>query len=512
MSHVLVDYWRRKDTGDGLTAKERLYKRIRKAKDFWIWDPQEHLKKLEATNGDCCFNHIVGLPEKNDHKMPLFDYQKEIMDAIESFKPNEARCLWIKKATGLGISELFLRWMPYKAITDPIMSNAQMAIVTGPRIDLAVSIMDRMKQLFFPHGVTFDSEKTKCELGDGCLIECFPSHHLAAMRGLPKLKIIFLDEADFFPKHQQVEARHVSERYIAKSNPWILMVSTPNLPEELFETIEKEEPSLYKKIFLPYTVGVGKIYTKQEIKNAMKSRSFQREYNLAYLGTEGNVFSPELIDYAIELGKQYDPSMIIPYAKKCIGVDPGFGSSKFALCLGQLHNNQIQVLYADEFHRQEMPTMVRQTIQLMARYGECKAHVDGSSPPVIKALKRELPERIDYEQHLKDLKDRGMKDDDLIRHMRILPVGFGSEGREMLAHCNYLVGGKFVAIHPKFTKLITSMRTAVATEYKLDKELTAYDDLFDAFRLMLFYFRVPRPSIPYYSPKNPLWGDPSNPW
>jgi hypothetical protein len=113
---------------------------------------------------------------------------------------------------------------------------------------------------------------------------------------------------------------------------------------------------------------------------------------------------------------------------------------------------------------------------------------------------------------LKDLKDRGMKDDDLIRHMRVLPVGFGSEGREMLAHAHYLVGGRYVAIHPKFTKLITSLRTAHSEEYRLDKENTAYDDLFDSFRLMLYYFKVPKPTVPYYSPRNPLHGDPRNPW
>ena len=47
-----------------------------------------------------------------------------------------------------------------------------------------------------------------------------------------------LDEADFFPAGQQQDARDVSERYIAKSNPWIVMVSTPNAPDGLFDKIE----------------------------------------------------------------------------------------------------------------------------------------------------------------------------------------------------------------------------------------------------------------------------------
>jgi hypothetical protein len=45
------------------------------------------------------------------------------------------------------------------------------------------------------------------------------------MRGLPNVSFILLDEADFFPpgQQQQADARDVSERYIAKSNPYIVM-------------------------------------------------------------------------------------------------------------------------------------------------------------------------------------------------------------------------------------------------------------------------------------------------
>ncbi|MGI0045496.1 MAG: hypothetical protein ACRD47_17495 [Nitrososphaeraceae archaeon] len=48
------------------------------------------------------------------------------------------------------------------------------------------------------------------------------------MRSLTNPMVILLDEADFFPPGQQQVARDVSERYIARSNPWIVMVSTPN--------------------------------------------------------------------------------------------------------------------------------------------------------------------------------------------------------------------------------------------------------------------------------------------
>jgi hypothetical protein len=34
-------------------------------KSFWIWDIQEHKHEDIITEGDCCFNHIIGLPQRN---------------------------------------------------------------------------------------------------------------------------------------------------------------------------------------------------------------------------------------------------------------------------------------------------------------------------------------------------------------------------------------------------------------------------------------------------------------
>ena len=51
-------------------------------------------------------------------------------------------------------------------------------------------------------------------------------------------------------------------------------------------------------------------------------------------------------------------------------------------------------------------------------------------------------------------------------------------------------GTSLIAIHKvRFHKLITSLRTAVANEYKLQKEETAYDDILDAFRLALQFYK-----------------------
>src|SRR5919106_6437927 len=200
-----------------------------------------------------------------------------------------------------------LRFMVWLCLKDNSLSGAQMCIVTEPRIDLAIALIDRMKKLFSgTKGLTvFDTKETVIEL-NGVKIEAFPSHHLDAMRGLPNVSFILLDEADFFPPgQQQADARDVSERYIAKSNPYIVMVSTPNAPDGLFERIEKEfeDTCLYKRLFLDYTYGLGRIYTQEEIQAAKASPSFEREYNLKYLGLIGNVFHTKDIEAAIEKGK-----------------------------------------------------------------------------------------------------------------------------------------------------------------------------------------------------------------
>ena len=165
------------------------------------------------------FNHTIGLPRKNGLEFPLFDYEQLLYNTLQKHKH-----LWIKKATGLGITEFMLRYMAWLCLRDRALEGSQMCIVTGPRIELAITLIDRMKLLFTQKDLMrFNSKETTIEL-NGIHIEAYPSHHLDAMRGLPNVSFIFLDEADFFPIGQQQDARDVSERYIAKSNPWIVMV------------------------------------------------------------------------------------------------------------------------------------------------------------------------------------------------------------------------------------------------------------------------------------------------
>jgi hypothetical protein len=100
------------------------------------------------------------------------------------------------------------------------------------------------------------------------------------------------------------------------------MISTPNRPDGLFNKVEKEsfESCIYKKLFLDYTYGLGKIYTQKEIEKARYSPSFPREYELQYQGLIGNVFSIQSIENCQNI--EYDHSLTIPNCKVSIGIDP----------------------------------------------------------------------------------------------------------------------------------------------------------------------------------------------
>jgi hypothetical protein len=47
-----------------------------------IWDKQQHKLEDIKTDGDCCFNHIIGLPTKEGVEKAMFDYEKLLYDSI----------------------------------------------------------------------------------------------------------------------------------------------------------------------------------------------------------------------------------------------------------------------------------------------------------------------------------------------------------------------------------------------------------------------------------------------
>jgi hypothetical protein len=189
-------------------------------------DKKQHHTAAELTDGQCCWNHIVGLPAKDGKEYPLFDYEKTLFDALmyNNGAPFQNKHPWVKKATGLGITEFMLRIMAWLCTSQMHIENVQMCIVAGPNIDMAIRLIKRMKNIFERNlCLTFSDKVTVLHL-NGCRIEAYPSNHIDSFRALENPKFLLIDECDFFRKLEQDDFRFVSERYIGKSDPYIVLV------------------------------------------------------------------------------------------------------------------------------------------------------------------------------------------------------------------------------------------------------------------------------------------------
>lgn len=426
----------------------------------------------------------MGLPTKGNKQYPIFDYEKLLYDSLltneGSFKDKH---LWCLKSTGLGVSEFFLRLMAWLCTSENHFRNCQMCIVTGPNIDLAIKLIKRMKNIFETKlGLYFRDKETVLEL-NGCMIEAYPSNHLDSFRSLTNPKFIFLDEADMFRKGEQEDVRHVSERYIGKSDPFIVMVSTPAGPGSLFYKIEAEpeDTCIYKRLKLDYTYGLNKIYSEEEIEKAKHSPSFDREYCCQFSGFIGNVFTPLQIDKVIQLGELYKGIPTNDYTLHSVGLDFGFGSSNTAIVLTEFlkEERKIRVLYAEEWEKSNPQDIVDICFNLYRKHWNTWFFVDGANRAAVNLMKVAFNESLNWEK--RTISPEAMK---------ILPVNFGTEHKQMLSHLVMLVTKEYLCIPATMTKLEVALRTAYANELSLDKERSSYNDLTDGLRLACKMYKI----------------------
>ena len=390
------------------------------------------------------------------NNLPLYQYEKELEQLTK-----EKKYIRIKKATGLGISEFYIRWIAWKCFeTEENSPDVFAVIITGARLELAIQLIDRLKGLF-DHD--FDNKNTVCVL-NGKKIEAFPSHHLASARGLNP-KIVLLDEADFFPIGQQEEARSVSERYIPKSNPYLIMVSTPYNPGGLYDRMDKEKNSLWYSIEWNYEVGLkAGIYTPEMIEKAKQSKSFEREYNLKFGVGHGSIYPYELIN---ELTQSYD--LGFSNGQMVRTIDPAFGSSKFAIMETEMIDGIAYPKYCVQIDRPSPTAMTELIVSRNAQF-PMPTLVDSAHPGLIR-----------------DLVDRNVSASE---------VRFNSELSNMTIEGSQMVKEKRVRFHPDICQDLTAQLKAVETNDKghPDKKKLNFD-LGDCYQMMANYFKNSRASI-----------------
>lgn len=414
---------------------------------------------------DCCFWHFIGSPERDDIEHPVYDHEKVLLDELEQNK-----CLAVYKATGLGVTEFMIRWIIWKSLTDDFFFGKEAIIVTGPNVDLAQDIILRAKNLIRDK-IDYKDAGAYEFVVNGSRIKCYPSNNIHSARGKPQISIFFGDEAAFFKIRDDSIVKTVGERYIGKSNAWVVWVSTAGEePAGFFYDILGEKNSIYKKLEFYWEWGLRldkktktSLFNEKFINSARQARSFGREYCGEWGRNVGDIFNQEALEQIS--GDDFKIDEKNNSFERVMSLDPGFSSSNFGIVIAQKLNSIPHIIFAEDFERQSYTQILEKVKSLADMYRIRKIRVDSSRPELIKDLRN--------------------------LHYDVIGFNFKSLGKEMTANASEKVAKLQVRIHPMQKKLISQLETIkFNTKGTPDKNRHNPFDIGDAFLMALWYFKM----------------------
>ncbi len=376
---------------------------------FWCGHYKDNSGEVIPDGESCCFNHYVGLPvrftddEGNPIRHPLYDYQEDIIKKMETIK-----YFWILKAPKQGLTELFLRWILWRSLTDKTWKDGQVAIVVGIREVSAVEMIQRCKVIMENEHNPIDYEvgskyNTKKEFTiNRVLVKAHPAMNIDSIRSQPNMKFILADESAFFGMADDHIVRDAAEHYIGGSDTYIVYVSTAgDTPRGfMYDIGEEGAECFYERIRLtdPQKYGLKEhpesgtsLYKKKELDYLIKNAS---SYNRNYLGQwgagSGNIFDLQSLEDVTQRYDFYDPTLY----PSCLAVDPAYSraktGSKFAL-LGMVKVDG--VIYTNYEKQLEDPTHEagNKAIKIAMQKGYKTLVVDSAFPGIINDFKDTYP-------------------------------------------------------------------------------------------------------------------------
>lgn len=446
---------------------------------FWCKDA---LSKHE----DCCWWHYVfypfGGPERDGIYHPVYEYEQIILDTmqmevLDSQRTRKGKAFCVYKATGLGLTEFVLLWILWKSFTDDYFIGKEAMVITGPNVDLAQDLILRSKGFLTKKGLGYvDHGAYELDV-NGARIKCYPSNNIHSARGKPKVSVFFGDESAFFKLRDDSIVRTVGERYIGKSDSWTIWVSTAGEePSGFFYDIMQEpstgaEKTIYERFHFYVEAGLKRhsqtqssIFSEEQINKAREARSFEREYLGIWGKNVGDIFSPEGIELCCK--DEYKWEVGDDSNDRVIGIDPGFGSSEFGVCIMQKIKGKKAVIYAEAFERASYIDMINKLVELSSKFKTKRIFVDSSWP-----------------EGIRDLRDK--------HHMNVQGIAFNQYGEKMLNYAANHIDFQNVMIHPMFKKLKMQLMT-IKYNNKGGTNKTKQNpfDLGDAFLLALYYYKM----------------------
>ena len=132
--------------------------------------------------------------------------------------------------------------------------------------------------------------------------------------------------------------------------------------------------------------------------------------------------------------------------------------------------SKIRVLYAEEFEHANPQDIVDLCFNLYRKHWNTWFFVDGTNRAFVNLMKVAFDESLSW--------DKDSVNPDL---MRVLPVNFSTEHKNMLSHLHLMVNKEYLAIPQQFD---------IRKRVLLIRNPQVYDDMIDALRLSLKGFNI----------------------
>ena len=146
------------------------------------------------------------------------------------------------------------------------------------------------------------------------------------------------------------------------------------------------------------------------------------------------------------------------------------GSSNTAVVATEFLKEEakIRVVYAQEWEHGDPQAIVNQIFNLYLQYGTDNTFilVDGSNRAFVNLAKVTFGESLNWEKSITKPSPNNMK---------VIPVNFSTEHKQMLSHLAMLVSKEYLTIPSSMTKLEVALRTAYANELSLEKSRSEYE-------------------------------------
>ena len=226
-----------------------------------------------------------------------------------------------------------------------------------------------------------------------------------------------------------------------------------------------KEDNEYYRIELPYSVGLGKIYNDDEIKKAMLSPSFEREYNLQWGYGVGDVFELSKLDpnneasvvkyynFTFDEQGRYD---------SILALDPAYSDSKFGIVGMIRKNDKAYVVIAEELTKASDSEALRKINGLLDLHHFSNLYIDGQYTNLITEFKDRIPTH---------------------------GINFRTEGVKLIDNASNWLANDKIRIHPKYKELLKQLRTAKRDDRGMLDKRKASLDMVDAFNMAAWYMK-----------------------